>query len=95
MRKTDPTHKIEPTKFDWWLQRVGGSRKPPPISLPRIRALETPAEPSDPKQPEGRPSACQWPMQLPRQLFVWSSVHRPKFLDTLGVVDLGSEHITL
>jgi hypothetical protein len=55
MRKTDPTHKIEPTKFDWWLQRVGGSRKPPPISLPRIRALETPAEPSDPKQPEGRP----------------------------------------
>jgi hypothetical protein len=56
MRKTDPTHKIEPTKFDWWLQRIGGSRKPPPISLPRIRALETPAEPSDPKQPEERPS---------------------------------------
>ncbi|MGB7836053.1 MAG: hypothetical protein WBL84_28025, partial [Xanthobacteraceae bacterium] len=46
MRKTDPTHKIEPTKFDWWLQRVGGSRKPPPISLPRIRALEMPAEPA-------------------------------------------------
>jgi hypothetical protein len=42
MRKTDPSHKIEPTKFDYWLQRTGGNRKPAPITLPRIRSLETP-----------------------------------------------------
>jgi hypothetical protein len=41
MRKSDPTLRADPTKFDYWLQRAGGNRKPPPISLPRIRALET------------------------------------------------------
>jgi hypothetical protein len=53
MRKTDPVHRIEPTKFDYWLQRGAGNRKPPPITLPRIRALETP-EPDT--EPEKRPS---------------------------------------
>jgi hypothetical protein len=55
MRKTDPAHSIEPTKFDFWLQRGAGNRKRPPISLPRIRSLETP-EPDDPQKPEGRSS---------------------------------------
>jgi hypothetical protein len=45
MRKTDITFKAKPTKFDWWLQRGAGNRKPPPITLPHIRALETPPEP--------------------------------------------------
>jgi hypothetical protein len=45
MRKTDLTFKAKPTKFDWWLQRGAGNRKPPPITLPRIRSLETPDKP--------------------------------------------------
>jgi hypothetical protein len=55
MRKTDPTHRIEPTKFNWWLQRGEGNRKRPPISLPRIKAPETP-EPKEKDGPKGRPS---------------------------------------
>ena len=28
-------------------------------------------------------------------LLLWGAVHRPEFLDALGVVDLGGEHVTL
>ena len=56
MRKANPSHKIEPTKFDYWLQRGAGNRKPPPITLPRIRALETP-EPNEKGDREGPPKS--------------------------------------
>jgi len=46
MRKSDHTHKIEPTKFDFWLRRGGGNRKPPPVTMPHVRALEMPPWPA-------------------------------------------------
>jgi hypothetical protein len=39
-RKPEPTPKPERISETWRLST--GNRKPPPISLPRIRALETP-----------------------------------------------------
>ena len=53
MRKTDPTPKPQPARPE--LRLNVGNRKPPPISLPRIRALETP-EPKEKDGPVGRPS---------------------------------------
>ena len=47
MRKADPTPKPQPARPEWRLNV--GNRKPPPISLPRIRALETP----EPKEKDG------------------------------------------
>jgi hypothetical protein len=44
--------KPEPNSETWRLST--GNRKPPSITLPRIRALETP-EPDDPQKPDGRP----------------------------------------
>lgn len=52
MRKTDPTPKPQLARLESW-RLNGGNRKPPPISLPRIRALETP-EPKEEK--DGLPS---------------------------------------
>jgi hypothetical protein len=52
MRKTDPTPKPQPARPEWRLNV--GNRKPPPISLPRIRALETPDE-----------CGSQWPDKQP------------------------------
>ena len=49
MRKTDPTPKPELARPE--LRLNVGNRKPPPISLPRIRALETP-EPNEKGDPE-------------------------------------------
>jgi hypothetical protein len=49
MSKTGPTSK--PPKLELWRLSMGGNRKPAPISLPRIRALETP-EP-DPNKKDG------------------------------------------
>ena len=55
MRNSDPTLEADRTKFGWLRSREG-NRKPPPITLPRIRALETP-EPNATKRatPKGRP----------------------------------------
>ena len=47
MRKTDPTPKPQPARPELRLNL--GNRKPPPISLPRIRALET----LEPKEKDG------------------------------------------
>jgi hypothetical protein len=54
VRKTELTFKAKPTTFDRWLLRGAGNRKPSPITLPRIRALETP-EPNEKGDPEGLP----------------------------------------
>jgi hypothetical protein len=49
MRKKDPTPNPQPARLKSWRLNVG-NRKPPPISLPRIRALEMP----EPKEKDGR-----------------------------------------
>jgi hypothetical protein len=55
MRNSDPTLEADRTKFGWLRSREG-NRKPPPITLPRIRALETP-EPNEKGDPEGPPNS--------------------------------------
>ena len=52
MSKPDPAPKAKPLGEFW---RGSGNRKLPPISLPRIRALETPA--NEKGDPEGPPKS--------------------------------------
>jgi hypothetical protein len=48
--KPDPTPRAKPIGETWRLST--GNRKPPPITLPRIKGLET-VEP-DPKEKDGQ-----------------------------------------
>ena len=51
--KPDPTPKAKPLGEFW---RGEGNRKIPPISLPRIRALEMP-DPNEKGDPQGPPKS--------------------------------------
>ena len=50
--KPDPTPKPKPLGESWRLST--GNRKPPQITLPRVRALETP-EPNEKDGPQAAP----------------------------------------
>ena len=53
--KPDPTPKAKPLGEFW---RGEGNRKIPPISLPRIRALEMP-DPNEKGDPQGPPKSTR------------------------------------